>query len=101
MKQLLNYYFGKYRAKVVKVEGTKVKVKCERVFGEYESTWCIPCVPLVLKEEKFFYKMKGSEENHSHELKKVLRVPEVGEEIWIEFEEGDPDKPIWVGTMKV
>lgn len=98
---LLNQYYGKYLAKVVKIQGNNVKVKCEKVYGDYESGWCRPCVPLVLKEEKFFYKQVGSDHEHSHELKKVLRVPEVGEEIWIEFEEGDPDKPIWVGTMKV
>lgn len=98
---LINVYFGKYLAKVVKVNGDKVKVKCEKVYGDYESAWCRPCVPLVLEEEKFFYKMKGTNDEHSHELKKVLRVPKVGEEIWIEFEEGDPTKPIWVGTMKV
>ena len=46
--KLVNVYFGKYLAKVVKVSGDKVKVKCEKVYGDYESAWCKPCVPLIL-----------------------------------------------------
>lgn len=73
-------YYGKYSAKVVKVNGSKIKVKCTAIYGEYESPWCTPCVPIVKSAS-------------------TLRMPKVSEKVWIEFEEGNPQKPIWVGTM--
>lgn len=81
-------FYGKYRAKVTnnkddnKKTGRmgRIKVKCPAVLGEDESTWCTPCLP-------FAGPSKGT-----------LFMPKVGDTVWIEFEEGDPNKPIWVGN---
>ena len=27
----------------------------------------------------------------------VFTVPQIGSGVWVEFEQGDPDRPIWVG----
>lgn len=72
--------YGKYRAKVVKIDNgnKKIKVKCEDIYGDYESPWCTPCIPF----------------NHA-ELK---AYPKVGSKVWIEFEGGQISKPIWCGT---
>jgi hypothetical protein len=43
------------------------------------SNWAMPCVPMAGKEQG------------------VFMVPQVGAGVWIEYEGGDPDKPIWVG----
>jgi hypothetical protein len=39
----------------------------------------MPCVPIAGKQEG------------------IYAVPQIGSGVWIEFEGGDPDKPIWVG----
>jgi uncharacterized protein involved in type VI secretion and phage assembly len=45
------------------------------------SSWAMPCVP-----------MAGM--GHG-----VYTVPSIGAAVWIEFEHGDPDYPIWVGAF--
>jgi uncharacterized protein involved in type VI secretion and phage assembly len=47
--------------------------------GEKPSSWAMPCMPLAGMENGFY------------------TVPQVGSGVWIEFEQGDPDWPIWVG----
>lgn len=81
-------FYGKYRAIVTNNKDSdpttgrmgRIKVKCPKVLGEDESTWCTPCLP-------FAGPSKGT-----------LFMPKVGDTVWVEFEEGDPDKPIWVGN---
>ena len=41
--------------------------------------WAMPCVPIA-----------GKHDGH-------LLVPPIGAGVWIEFEQGNPDYPIWVG----
>lgn len=43
------------------------------------TNWAMPCVPMAGKEQG------------------VFMVPQIGAGVWVEFEGGDPDKPIWVG----
>jgi uncharacterized protein involved in type VI secretion and phage assembly len=43
------------------------------------STWAMPCVPLAGMQMGAYF------------------VPPVGAGVWIEYEQGDPDHPIWVG----
>ena len=75
-------FFGKYRAIVTKNNDPekmgRIKVRCPKVLGEYESAWCTPCVPSAVNDGGLFY------------------VPNNGEVVWVEFEEGNPSKPIWV-----
>lgn len=81
-------FYGKYRAIVTNNMDSdpstgrmgRIKVKCPKVLGEDESNWCTPCMP-------FAGPNKGN-----------LFMPKVGDTVWVEFEEGDPDKPIWVGN---
>lgn len=73
-------YYGKYRATVLKVDKSNgaIKVGCLDVYGDYESPWCSPCLPF------------------SDDFKKFL--PKVGDNVWIEFEGGSCNSPIWCGT---
>lgn len=77
-------YYGKYRAIVVNNKDPefmgRIKVQCPKVLGEYESAWCTPCVPCAFNDGGMMY------------------VPSVKEVVWVEFEEGNPSKPIWVGS---
>ena len=49
------------------------------VLGLMPSTWAMPCVPIAGKQMGAFI------------------VPQIGAGVWIEFEQGDPDYPIWTG----
>lgn len=75
-------YFGKYRGKVISTEDLTVsgKLLCEvPALPGMLLNWATPCTPYASFEQGFF------------------AVPEEGSDVWIEFERGDPDKPIWCG----
>lgn len=76
-------YYGKYRAKVVDVDDPerrgRIRVQCPTVLGVYKSAWCEPCIPYATDFAGDYY------------------VPPLDEAIWVEFEEGDANKPIWNG----
>ena len=78
-------YYGKYRAKVVDVQDPqkrgRIRVMCPKVLGEAKSSWCEPCVPVA-------YDNGGD-----------FAIPKVGEFVWVEFEEGDYNKPIYTGGL--
>jgi len=78
-------FFGKYRARVINNKDPKkmgrIKVECPKVLGKFESEWCLPCFP---------YGADGIG---------TIQIPREGYLVWIEFEEGDPDKPIWTGAI--
>jgi uncharacterized protein involved in type VI secretion and phage assembly len=79
-------FYGKYRGLVVDNEDPetlgRLKVTVPSVLGEEVVTgWAVPCLPY------------GGDANRG-----ILFVPEVGAGVWVEFEEGDLEFPIWVGT---
>jgi uncharacterized protein involved in type VI secretion and phage assembly len=79
-------YYGKYRGFVVDNDDPekrgRVKVRVPSVLGEAVSGWALPCMPFGgLTDQGLFL------------------PPEVGAQLWIEFEEGDVSHPIWVGTF--
>jgi uncharacterized protein involved in type VI secretion and phage assembly len=75
-------FFGKYRGVVVnnvdpmQIGRIQVSVPALSVIP---STWAMPCVPWA-----------GINTG-------VFTVPPLGAGVWVEFEGGDPDYPIWVG----
>lgn len=75
-------YFGKYRGKVVNnVDPQKcgrVQVLCPHVLGPAIG-WAMPCLPFAGMLEGFFM------------------MPTIGSNVWVEFEQGDPNRPIWAG----
>jgi uncharacterized protein involved in type VI secretion and phage assembly len=76
-------FFGKYRGTVTSNEDPKhlgrLKVKVPEVLGDVESGWALPHVP---------YAADGA---GSH------MVPPAEAGVWIEFEAGEPSRPIWTG----
>jgi len=80
-------FYGKYRGLVVDNADPeqlgRLKIKVPSVLGEDVVTgWALPCVPY------------GGDVNQG-----FLFIPEVGAGVWVEFEEGDLEFPIWVGTF--
>jgi uncharacterized protein involved in type VI secretion and phage assembly len=75
-------YYGKYRAIVMNnidvMQEGKILVELPDVLP-ITSTWAMPCVPISGVQCGFFM------------------LPAIGAKVWIEFEQGDLDYPIWVG----
>ena len=82
---MANQYFGKYRAKVVDVKDPekrgRIRVMCPKVLGEAKSAWCEPCIPVA-------YDNGGD-----------FAIPKLNEFVWVEFEEGNSNKPIYTGGL--
>lgn len=80
-------FYGKYRGKVVDNADPKklgrLQVMVPSVLGPDEVTgWAMPCVPY------------GGDFNQG-----FFFIPEIEAGVWIEFEEGDLEFPIWMGTF--
>jgi len=76
-------FYGKYRGVVTDNKDPlmvgRVRARVPDVMGNLESGWAMPCVPFAGNGMGFF------------------AIPAVGAGVWIEFEHGDPDYPIWSG----
>ena len=78
-------YFGKYRATVLNnvdpmFQG-RIQVQLGDRYGLFPSTWAMPDFP-------FAGKGNG-----------MVALPQLGSAVWVEFEAGDPDYPIWTGAF--
>src|SRR5215469_3057919 len=76
-------FYGKYRGLVVEnidpEQIGRVLLQVPDVLGEIPSSWAMPCVPAAGIQSGQFI------------------VPPIGSQVWVEFEQGDPDYPIWTG----
>jgi hypothetical protein len=76
-------FFGKYRGTVLNNQDPqgmgRIQVLVPEVTGELASGWAVPCVPYAGPLSGFF------------------AIPVPGASVWIEFEAGDPSRPIWTG----
>jgi len=78
-------FFGKYRGKVENNVDPmllgRVQVSVPAVLGDGTLSWAMPCVPYA-----------GSGVG-------LFAIPPVGAGVWVEFEGGDTDYPIWSGCF--
>lgn len=78
-----NRFYGKYRGIVQDLDDEKklgrIRVTVPEVYGDQKSPWALPCVPFA---------------GASHG---VVWLPEKDDGVWIEFEAGDPARPVWCG----
>ena len=76
-------YYGKYRGTVIEnldpMQIGRILAQVPDVLGETTSSWALPCVPAAGAQAGQFI------------------VPPIGSQIWVEFEQGDPDYPVWTG----
>lgn len=81
--EALKRYFGKYRGTVVNnvdpEQRGRIQALVPDVLGLSLSSWALPCLPVAGRQEG------------------VFAVPQLGAGVWMEFEQGDPDYPIWTG----
>jgi hypothetical protein len=78
-------YFGIYRGTVADNDDPKrfsrIKASVPDVLGVQLSGWALPCMPYGGLPEQGMY-----------------AIPDIGAHVWVQFEAGDIDRPIWVGT---
>ena len=78
-------FLGKYRGTVVNnvdvMQMGRIQAMVPDVSALALTSWCMPCVPVA-----------GIQTG-------VFTVPPIGAGVWIEFEQGDPDYPIWTGCF--
>ena len=76
-------YFGKYRGTVINnvdpMQIGRIQVMVPDVSNVMLSSWAMPCAPVAGINMGMF------------------ALPLIGAGVWVEFEQGDPDYPIWVG----
>lgn len=76
-------YYGKHRGLVLNnidpMQKARLLVQVPDVLGLGTSSWAMPCVPIA-----------GPQMG-------VYVVPLIGSGVWVEFEGGNPDYPIWSG----
>jgi uncharacterized protein involved in type VI secretion and phage assembly len=77
-------FYGKYRGVVTNnqdpLQIARIRASVPDVYGDLESGWAMPAAPFGGDGLGFF------------------AVPSEGAGVWIEFECGDPDYPIWTGS---
>lgn len=78
-------FYGKYRGKVENnvdpLQQGRVQISVPSVLGQGSLSWAMPCVPYAGPGVGFF------------------AIPPVGANVWVEFEGGDPNYPIWSGAF--
>lgn len=76
-------FFGKYRGTVANnvdpMQLGRLQAIVPDVAGSIPTSWALPCLP-----------MTGIQAG-------VFVLPAIGAGVWIEFEQGNPDYPIWTG----
>jgi len=78
-------YFGKYRGTVVNnvdpMQIGRIQAIVPDVSNVLPTSWAMPCVPVAGLQMGEF------------------TVPPIGSGVWMEFEQGNPDFPIWTGCF--
>lgn len=76
-------FFGKYRGTVLNnvdpLRKGRIQVQVPDVLGIGISSWALPCLPMAGIQAGMF------------------TTPPMASAVWVEFEQGDADYPIWVG----
>jgi uncharacterized protein involved in type VI secretion and phage assembly len=76
-------FYGKYRGTVLNnvdpMQQGRLLAIVPDVSGPLPTSWAMPCLPLAGINTGMF------------------TVPPIGAGVWIEYEKGDPDYPVWVG----
>jgi len=85
MSPVTRAFYGKYRGQVTDNKDPlmlgRLRARVPAIFGDEESAWALPSVPYAGKGVGFFF------------------IPPIGANVWIEFEAGNIDYPIWSGCF--
>ena len=82
-EQVRSRFYGKYRGVVCDVDDPeslcRIKAEVPAIYEDQVSPWALPALPFAGKDHG------------------LVLLPEVGDGVWIEFEAGDINRPIWSG----
>ncbi len=85
-RQIDEKRYGKYRGIVIDNNDPqkrgRLKLRIPSVLADQDTDWALPCLPYG-----------------GYEQQGMFMVPDVDAQVWVEFEEGDIHRPIWVGTF--
>lgn len=81
MTDFLSKYRGTVENNIDPMQLGRIQVSVPSVLGEGRMSWAMPCVPYAGSGVGFF------------------AIPPVGANVWVEFEGGDLDYPIWSGCF--
>ena len=80
----MSTFYGKYRGKVLNnldpQQRGRLIVQVPGVLGDNPSSWALPCFPFGGKQSGLWC------------------IPQVNSGVWVEFEGGDSNYPIWTGS---
>ena len=81
----MTQYFGKYRGTVLNnvdpMQMGRIQAIVPDVTSLLPTSWALPCVPMAGPQAGQFI------------------LPAIGAAVWVEFEQGNPDYPIWTGCF--
>ncbi len=81
----MSRFYGKYRGKVENnldpLMLGRIQVSAPAALGDATLAWAMPCVPYAGSGVGLFL------------------IPPTGANVWVEFEGGDVDRPIWTGCF--
>lgn len=81
----MSKFFGKYRGTVADnvdpLQLGRVQVSVPSVLGDGRLSWAMPCAPFAGPQVGLF------------------TVPPLNANVWVEFEAGNPARPIWSGCF--
>jgi len=81
----MSRFYGKYRgtveANIDPLSMGRIQIRAPAVLGDTTVAWAMPCVPYAGSGVGLFL------------------TPPNGANVWVEFEGGDPDLPIWTGCF--
>ena len=85
-REISQRLYGKYRGNVQDNEDPKklgrLRLTVPSLFGSETTTWALPCLPFG-----------------GHTQQGMFFIPEIDSQVWVEFEEGDANRPIWTGVF--
>ncbi len=78
-------FYGKYRSIVTDNQDPlmqgRIKARVPDIFGDRDSGWALPALPYAGNQVGLFL------------------IPPLNANVWIEFEGGNPEYPIWTGCF--
>ena len=81
----MTQFYGKYRGAVTNnidpIQQGRIQVEVPAILGDGRLSWAMPCVPYAGSGVGLFL------------------IPPLGANVWVEFEGGDTDYPIWSGCF--
>lgn len=80
-QQYPGLYQGEVANNVDPSQKGRLQIKVPSIFGDNTLTWAMPCVPYAGDGVGQFF------------------IPPVGAKLWIMFEGGQPDLPVWMGCF--